>query len=74
MTKLIYIDGLEVELTRKRVKKMNMRVKAPDGRIVISAPYIVPDKAVIAFVRSRQDWIDKAVYRTRAKADRKSVV
>ena len=38
MTKLIYIDGLEVELTRKRVKKMNMRVKAPDGRIVISAP------------------------------------
>ncbi len=68
MTKLIYIDGLEVELTRKRVKKMNMRVKAPDGRIVISAPYIVPDKTVIAFVRSKREWIDKAVYRTRAKA------
>ena len=68
MTKLIYIDGLEVELTRKRVKKMNMRVKAPDGRIVISAPYIVPDKAVIAFVRSKREWIDKAVSRTRAKA------
>ncbi|MCQ2563369.1 MAG: M48 family metallopeptidase [Mogibacterium sp.] len=68
MTKMIYIDGLEVELTRKRVKKMNMRVKAPDGRIVISCPYIVPDKAVIAFVRSKRDWIDKAVYRTRAKA------
>ena len=68
MTKKIYIDGLEVELTRKRVKKMNMRVKAPDGRIVISCPYIVPDNAVIAFVRSKRDWIDKAVYRTRAKA------
>lgn len=47
---------------------MNMRVKAPDGRIVISAPYIVPDKAVIAFVRSKRDWIDKAVHRMRAKA------
>ena len=68
MTKMIYIDGLEVELTRKRVKKMNMRVKAPDGRIVISAPYIVPDKAVIAFIRSKREWIDKAVCRMRAKA------
>ena len=68
MTKLIYIDGLEVELPRKRVKKMNRRIKAPDGRIVISAPYIVPDREVIAFVRSKRDWINKAVYRTRAKA------
>ena len=68
MTKSIYIDGLQVELTRKRVKKMNMRVKAPNGRIVISAPYIVPDREVIAFVRSRRDWIDKAVSRTIANA------
>ena len=68
MTKLIYIDGLQVELTRMRVKRMNMRMKAPDGRIVISAPYIVSDREVIAFVRSRRDWIDKAVARTRAKA------
>lgn len=68
MTKLIYVDGLQVELTRKRVKRMNMRIKAPDGRIVISAPYIVSDKDVIAFVRSKRDWIDKAVYRTRAKS------
>ena len=57
MTKVIYIDGLEVELTRKRIKRMNMRIKEPDGRIVISAPYLVPDKEVIRFVRSWRDWI-----------------
>lgn len=68
MTKTIYIDGLAVELTRKRVKKMNMRIKAPDGRVVISAPYLVPEKAVIAFVRSRRDWIDRTAARVRAKA------
>lgn len=68
MTKLIYIDGLEVELTRKRVKRMNMRVKAPDGRIVISVPYFVPQREVVAFVRSRRDWIDKAAAQVRAKA------
>ena len=68
MTKTIRIDGLEVELTRKRVKKMNMRIKPPDGRIVISAPYLVPERDVAAFVRSRRDWIDKTVLRVRAKA------
>ena len=68
MTKILYIDGLEVELTRKRIKRMNMRIKAPDGRIVISAPYLVPDSDVIAFVRSRRDWIDRTAARVRAKA------
>ena len=68
MTKLIYIDGLEVELTRKRVKRVNMRIKAPDGRIVVSAPYFVSDRDVIAFVRSRRAWIDKAVAQVKAKA------
>ena len=69
MAKLIYIDELEVELTGKRIKRMNMRIKEPDGRIVISAPYLVPERDVIAFVRSRRDWIDKNVARVRARAD-----
>lgn len=68
MTKLIYIDGLEVQLTRKRIRRMNMRIREPDGRIAVSAPYIVPDREVIAFVRSRRDWIDKTVSRIRSKA------
>ena len=68
MTKLIYVDGLAVELTRKRIKRMNMRVKAPDGRVVISAPYLVPERDVIAFVRSKRGWIDRTAARVRAKA------
>ena len=65
---MIYIDGLEVELTRKRIKRMNMRIKEPDGRIVISAPYLVPEGEVIRFVRSRRDWIEKNVDRVRARS------
>lgn len=68
MAKRIFIDGLEAELTRKRIKRINMRIKEPDGRIIISAPYMVPDKEIIAFVRSRRDWIDKNVARVRARA------
>lgn len=68
MAKKIYIDGLEVEVTRKRIKRINMRVKEPDGRIVISAPYFTSDKDIKEFVRSHRDWVEKAVMRVRRKA------
>lgn len=66
------IDGLPVEVTRKRIKKLYMRVKGPDGRVVISAPYLVTDKYIIAFVRSRMDWIDKTIANVRNKAAREA--
>lgn len=69
MTKTIYIDGLAVEVTRKRIKRMNMRIKEPDGRVVISAPYSVPDRDVIAFVRDKRRWIDDGIARVRNRAE-----
>ena len=70
MSKMIYIDGLEVELTRKRIKRINMRIKAPDGRVSVSAPYITPERDIVSFVRSKRDWIDRnaAIVRARAAA------
>ena len=68
MTKTIYIDGLKVEVTKKRIKRMNMRITEPEGRILISAPYIVTDREIIAFVRSKRSWIDNGVQRVRRKA------
>ena len=67
MTKTIYIDGLAVEVTKKRIKRINMRVKEPDGRIVISAPYMTSDREIIAFVRLKRSWIDNAVMRVRQR-------
>ena len=69
MAKKMYIDGLEAEVTRKRVKRMNMRVKEPDGRIVISAPYFTSDRDIKEFVRGHRDWIEKAIVRVRRKAE-----
>ena len=68
MTEIINIDGLEIELSRKRIKRMNMRIKEPDGRVVISAPYGTPDAAVADFVRSKRSWIEKNVARVRERA------
>ena len=68
MTKTIYVDGLEVALTRKRIKRMNIRVKEPDGRVAVSAPYAVPEREVIRFIRSRRDWIDRSAEKIRRMA------
>ena len=68
MTKIIYIDGLACEVTKKRIKRINLRIKEPDGRIVISAPYLVTDRDIIAFIRSKRSWIDDAVRRVRNRA------
>lgn len=68
MTKIIYIDGLPVEVTRKRIKRMTMRVKEPDGRVVISAPYLTTDRQIIAFVRAKRSWLDSSIERVKRKA------
>ena len=68
MSKIVYIDGLEVEITKKRIKRMNMRIKEPDGRIVISAPYGTPDREIASFVRSKRSWIDRGVRSVRERA------
>lgn len=68
MVKTIFIDGLAVEVTRKRIKNMNMRIHEPDGRVTLSAPYIVSDREIIAFVRSKREWLDRGIARVRSKA------
>ena len=67
MTKTIYIDGLAVEVTRKRIKRMNLRIHEPDGRVTLSVPYIVSDREIIAFVRSKREWIDKGIRKVRTR-------
>ena len=70
MTKRILIDGLAVDVTRKRIKRMNMRIHEPDGRVTVSAPYIVSDREIIAFVRSKRAWIDRGIERVRSRAEK----
>ncbi len=54
---LVFVDGLEVWLTRKAIKNMHLRVKPPDGRVEVSAPLRLPLATVRAFVREKRDWI-----------------
>lgn len=57
-TRELVVDGLSVRLVCKRIKNLNLRVKAPDGRVEVSAPLRTPDAAVTAFVRAKRAWIE----------------
>ena len=54
---LQFIDDLEVWVTRKRIKNLHLRVKPPDGRVEVSAPFNLSDAFVTSFIREKRDWI-----------------
>lgn len=66
---LSFQDGtIEYELSRKRVKNLNLRLHA-DGRITVSAPYFTPQWQIERFILSHGPRIMAALERKRA-ADR----
>lgn len=51
------VGGIAVEVVRKRVKNVNIRVYRPDGRVRVSAPLRSDDAAVRRAIVSRLGWI-----------------
>lgn len=56
---------MQVALTRKRVKNLNLRVMPPDGEVHLSVPHGTPRSAIDEMVRGRLPWI--ARHRTRLR-------
>lgn len=56
---LVFIDGMEVWLTRKAIKNMHLRVKPPDGRIEVSVPLRLSLATIRKFVGEKRDWIER---------------
>ncbi len=51
------VDGLEVQVTKKKIKNVNLYVKSPDGRVVVTAPLHVSEEQIAQFVRTKMEWI-----------------
>lgn len=51
------IDGLPVQVNRKPIKNMYLRVTPPHGDVIISAPTRLSDEQIADFVRQRRAWI-----------------
>jgi predicted metal-dependent hydrolase len=53
------IDDLTVEVTVRRVRRMNVRVHPPDGSVRLSVPPQTSWRTVMTFVRTSRPWIDR---------------
>ncbi|EEA91065.1 M48 family metallopeptidase [Collinsella stercoris] len=62
------IDGLEIpiEVTRKRVKNLNLRVRS-DGTVTLSIPLRTPSAYAQAFLDRKAAWIAERVIRAQAR-------
>lgn len=56
---LLLVDDLEVWLTRKRVKNLNLRISRTGDRVEVSAPYFMRISEIERFVREKRSWIEK---------------
>lgn len=57
------IGGIAVELVRKRIRRLNLSVRGPQGKVRLSAPMRASDTDIRQFVESRRDWIHKHQHR-----------
>ena len=52
-------EEITYEVERKKIKNMYLRV-LPDGRVKVTAPKQVSDRAIREFVQARREWIQAA--------------
>ena len=69
-TSHITVDGLAIEVVRKDIKHLHLRVYSPEGRVRVSAPMRARDKDVRAFVTSKMAWIRRHLARLEAQPRR----
>ncbi len=55
--KTLEIDGIRAEISWKKIKNCYIRILPPDGRVHISAPQRMSNKAVRALFVDRLEWI-----------------
>jgi predicted metal-dependent hydrolase len=53
----LVVGGLPIVVTRKRIRRIYVRVHPPDGRVTISAPNSASRRGVQEFAEAQLDWI-----------------
>lgn len=49
----------DIEIIRKKIRKMHLYVLSPDGRLRVTAPYYATNRQIEQFVNSNAEWIEK---------------
>ena len=63
----IEVGNIVVDVVRKNIKNLHLRVYQPSGRVRIAAPLRINDDALRSFVISKMSWIKKHQSRFQAQ-------
>ena len=56
----VIIGGIQVNLIRKSIRNMYIRIKEPDGEVVVTAPLRARESDIERFVLEHGEWIENA--------------
>lgn len=62
-------DGIDIKITKKHIKNMYLRVSAKDASVHLSAPFAISNKKIIAFAKSKIDWLNKQIEKHKKSID-----
>ena len=65
--KTITVAGIEATLIRKKVKNLRVTIVPPDGTVRVSAPRLMPEAIIRAFLAEKADWIRAHAEKVRAQ-------
>ncbi len=63
----VIVSGIPVDVYRKNIKNLHLYVKPPDGRVELSAPESIDDKAIEAYLRINLSFIKKSIAEFKAQ-------
>jgi predicted metal-dependent hydrolase len=67
-SRIIVVNGLQLEVVRKRIKNLHVGVYPPDGRVRVATPMVVSEDAVRLAVATRFGWIRRQRSKFQAQA------
>lgn len=65
----LLIQGISVTVIHKNNKNMYLRVKEPEGQVIVTAPMRMKKETIIQFIEERQTWIQEAIARINKKKE-----
>lgn len=61
------VGNLDIDVVKKDIKNLHLRVYPPDGRVCITSPRRLDDETIREFAIAKIDWIEKSRAKFRAR-------
>lgn len=71
---IIELNGLAIEIIKKPIKNMTLRIYPPDGRVKVSAPLHFKELLIKRFLMEKSEWIDRQRVRIKEHATEQDLI